>query len=342
MRRLPTSRDPQRWAESRSSITRSTRRPAPSASRRRFPNASRSLWPGQFVNVTIRLSTDPRAMVVPSVAVQAGPEGQYVYVVKSDQTVEMRKVTVKRTAGVDTILTRRRESRRDGRHRRAVAARTWQPHQRQGTAIPKRRIHEPLSAVHQTSHHHNAHHARHSGLRRDVVPGVAGGRPAGHRFPDDIRERLAARRKSRDDGVGRRAAARKTVLDNFRSDVDELVQHAGQHEHHVAVRPEPQHRRGGAGRPDDDRPSVAAASAADAVAAVVLQGEPRRLSGHDAGHAVGDTSAVDGERIRRLERRAAHFHGERGRAGQCLRPSEVCRPHRRRSTQALGAWHRHR
>jgi len=69
-----------------------------------FPNSSRSLWPGQFVNVTIRLSIDRQALVVPSVAVQAGPEGQYVYVVKSDQTVDMRKVVVKRTAGVETIL----------------------------------------------------------------------------------------------------------------------------------------------------------------------------------------------------------------------------------------------
>ncbi len=69
-----------------------------------FPNASRSLWPGQFVNVTIRMATDPRATVVPSVAVQAGPEGQYVYIVKNDQTVEMRKVTVRRTAGAETIL----------------------------------------------------------------------------------------------------------------------------------------------------------------------------------------------------------------------------------------------
>jgi multidrug efflux system membrane fusion protein len=69
-----------------------------------FPNANRSLWPGQFVNVTIRLATDPRAIVVPSVAVQAGPEGQYVYVVKNDQTVEMRKVVVRRTATTETIL----------------------------------------------------------------------------------------------------------------------------------------------------------------------------------------------------------------------------------------------
>lgn len=69
-----------------------------------FPNSNRRLWPGQFVNVRVRLSNDPNALVVPSVAVQAGPEGQYVYVVKSDQTVEMRPVDVARTAGQETVL----------------------------------------------------------------------------------------------------------------------------------------------------------------------------------------------------------------------------------------------
>jgi membrane fusion protein, multidrug efflux system len=69
-----------------------------------FPNANRRLWPGQFVNVRVRLTSDPRALVVPSVAVQAGPDGQYVYVVKNDQTVEMRPVDVARTAGTETIL----------------------------------------------------------------------------------------------------------------------------------------------------------------------------------------------------------------------------------------------
>jgi multidrug efflux system membrane fusion protein len=69
-----------------------------------FPNSNRRLWPGQFVNVRVRLDTDSRAIVVPAVAVQAGPEGQYVYVVKSDQTVELRPVTVARTAGTETIL----------------------------------------------------------------------------------------------------------------------------------------------------------------------------------------------------------------------------------------------
>src|SRR5688572_32004118 len=69
-----------------------------------FPNSNRRLWPGQFVNVRVRLSSDPRAIVVPSVAVQAGPEGQFVYVVKPEQSVEMRPVVVARTAGQETIL----------------------------------------------------------------------------------------------------------------------------------------------------------------------------------------------------------------------------------------------
>ena len=69
-----------------------------------FPNSNRRLWPGQFVNVRVRLTSDPRALVVPSVAVQAGPEGHYVFVVKGDQTVEMRPVIVERTAGVQTVL----------------------------------------------------------------------------------------------------------------------------------------------------------------------------------------------------------------------------------------------
>lgn len=69
-----------------------------------FPNTNRRLWPGQFVNVVVRLTTDPSAIVVPSVAVQAGPEGQYVFLVKPDKTVDFKRVTVARTSGSETIL----------------------------------------------------------------------------------------------------------------------------------------------------------------------------------------------------------------------------------------------
>jgi multidrug efflux system membrane fusion protein len=69
-----------------------------------FPNTDRRLWPGQFVNVVVTLTTDPKAIVVPSVAVQNGQQGLYVFVVKSDQTIEMRPVTVKRTSGAETVI----------------------------------------------------------------------------------------------------------------------------------------------------------------------------------------------------------------------------------------------
>ena len=69
-----------------------------------FPNDDRQLWPGQFVNVVVRLTTESAAIVVPSLAVQTGPEGSYVYLVKPDQTVELRPVTVARVAGTETVI----------------------------------------------------------------------------------------------------------------------------------------------------------------------------------------------------------------------------------------------
>ena len=69
-----------------------------------FDNSTRDLWPGQFVNVTMQLTTDPHAIVAPAAAVQASQNGQYVYVVKGDRTVEMRTVSVERTAGPDAII----------------------------------------------------------------------------------------------------------------------------------------------------------------------------------------------------------------------------------------------
>ena len=56
------------------------------------PNAGGDLWPGQFVAVVLRLATKPNATVVPSRVVQTGQAGNYVFVVKPDETVEMRTV----------------------------------------------------------------------------------------------------------------------------------------------------------------------------------------------------------------------------------------------------------
>jgi membrane fusion protein, multidrug efflux system len=70
-----------------------------------FPNTDRRLWPGLFAQVSIQLSTEEGAIVVPAIAVQLSQQGQYVYVVKPDRTVEMRTVVVERQQGDDAIIT---------------------------------------------------------------------------------------------------------------------------------------------------------------------------------------------------------------------------------------------
>jgi multidrug efflux system membrane fusion protein len=77
--------------------------------RAEFPNRQLQLWPGQFVNVRLLIDTLHEVMVVPTAAVQRGPNGNYVYVVKDDQTVTVRPVTVTqqddRQAVIETGLT---------------------------------------------------------------------------------------------------------------------------------------------------------------------------------------------------------------------------------------------
>jgi membrane fusion protein, multidrug efflux system len=70
-----------------------------------FSNLDRRLWPGQFADVSMTLSTQKNAVVVPSAAVQTGQNGQYVFVVKPDNTAELRNVTVSRVIGSDSVIT---------------------------------------------------------------------------------------------------------------------------------------------------------------------------------------------------------------------------------------------
>jgi multidrug efflux system membrane fusion protein len=70
-----------------------------------FANEDGTLWPGQFVQVTLTLSEIAHAIVVPSQAVQTGQNGEFVYVVKADQTVESRPVTTGDTVEGETVVT---------------------------------------------------------------------------------------------------------------------------------------------------------------------------------------------------------------------------------------------
>ena len=69
-----------------------------------FPNTDKALWPGQFVDVVLTLTHQDNAIVVPPTAIQNGPNGQYVFIVKPDGTVDMRDVKVARSEGDFTVV----------------------------------------------------------------------------------------------------------------------------------------------------------------------------------------------------------------------------------------------
>jgi multidrug efflux system membrane fusion protein len=71
-----------------------------------FANADNTLWPGQFTNVVLTLTTERGALVVPPQAIQPGNQGSYVFVVKPDLTVERRPVEIAFTEGQNAVIAR--------------------------------------------------------------------------------------------------------------------------------------------------------------------------------------------------------------------------------------------
>lgn len=69
-----------------------------------FPNTDKALWPGQFVDVVLTLTEQKDAVVMPATAVQNGPNGQYVFIVKPDRSVELRNVKIARTEGDAAVV----------------------------------------------------------------------------------------------------------------------------------------------------------------------------------------------------------------------------------------------
>jgi multidrug efflux system membrane fusion protein len=71
-----------------------------------IPNADHHFWPGQFVNVTLILSTDKAAVLIPNQATQVAQQGPFVYVLKPDSTVDLRPVTLGQSQGENVVVTR--------------------------------------------------------------------------------------------------------------------------------------------------------------------------------------------------------------------------------------------
>jgi multidrug efflux system membrane fusion protein len=71
-----------------------------------FANKSRTLWPGQFVNVTLQLAIRPQAVVAPEQAIQSAQSGTFVYVVRRNRTVEVRPVMTSQRLNQDVVIDR--------------------------------------------------------------------------------------------------------------------------------------------------------------------------------------------------------------------------------------------
>jgi multidrug efflux system membrane fusion protein len=69
-----------------------------------FPNASFQLWPGQFVNVRLKVETIPKAVVVPTSAVQRGPAGTFSYVIGDGDIVTAKAVVVTQQGETDAVI----------------------------------------------------------------------------------------------------------------------------------------------------------------------------------------------------------------------------------------------
>jgi multidrug efflux system membrane fusion protein len=69
-----------------------------------FRNSELQLWPGQFVNIRLLIDTLKQVVVIPTGAVQRGPQGTFVYVVKDDNTVTIRPITVQKQDETQTVI----------------------------------------------------------------------------------------------------------------------------------------------------------------------------------------------------------------------------------------------
>ena len=71
-----------------------------------IPNRDHHFWPGQFVNVTLVLATSRGAVLIPNQATQISQQGPYVYVVKPDDTAELRLITLGQRQGDEVVVTK--------------------------------------------------------------------------------------------------------------------------------------------------------------------------------------------------------------------------------------------
>ena len=182
-----------------------------------FENQRRHTVAGPIRHVGAHARTIRGATVVPAEAVQAGQQGQFVYVVKPDNNVEIRPVTAGRAFGKKIGDRKRYRARRDRGHRRPIAplprragAAGGPGQSRRGEIMNLSRIfiERPVMTA--------LISLRHPAVRRHRLPRAAGGRAAQRGLPHHPGERRAARRQPGNHGVHRGHPARARVLHHRR------------------------------------------------------------------------------------------------------------------------------
>src|SRR5205085_3661944 len=111
-----------------------------------FPNANLQLWPGQFTNIRLLVDTLRQVVVVPTAAVQRGPQGTFVYVVTPDNKAEVRPITVTQQDDTRAVVSNGLKTeeqvvtsgftRLSNGTRVAVQAPEWQPQHAAPAATP--------------------------------------------------------------------------------------------------------------------------------------------------------------------------------------------------------------
>ena len=135
--------------------------------RAEFPNAEVQLWPGQFVNVRLLIDTLRQVVVVPTAAVQRGPNGIFVYVVQPDNAVAVRPVTVSQQDETQAVIIRGLQA-----NERVVT--TGFARLTAGTKVTVTNAEDVPAAMPSTGPRRDGRPGRESGSRED---GPRGGRP---------------------------------------------------------------------------------------------------------------------------------------------------------------------
>ena len=348
---------------SRWSTTRSTRPPGTVRLKAEFPNADLQLWPGQFVNVRLLIDTLKQVVVVPTAAVQRGPNGTFVYVVQPDNTVAVRPVEVAQQDDMQAVIARgleadervvttgfarltegQRGDRRPmprRRRRRRARARPKRRRRRRGAAADRPRA--AISRQRSEPRRDERLRALHPAADRDLAARRRdhAGRLLGYSwlpvsslpqvdFPDHPGHDPAARRQSGHHGGAGDGAARTPVRPDPGARDDDLVEFVRHQPDHAAVRSRPRHRRCRAGRAGGDQCRRLDAAAQPALSADLLEGEPGRRADPDAGADLADHPAARAQRPRRHADGAApaEVSGRRPRLGAGRHPAGGAHPGR--------------